>query len=52
MSFIEYKCENRLYLKCGAFSDIHHGFTTKLGGSSHGHIEGLNLGFRVNDDIT
>ncbi len=51
MSFTEYKKNNRLYLKCTALGGVQHGFTTKLGGASHGHIEGLNLGFRVNDNI-
>lgn len=52
MSFYEYRCEDRLYLKSNIFpSEVIHGFTAKLGGVSHGNINGLNLGFRVNDDI-
>lgn len=52
MSFYEQKCDDRLYLKSSLFDDsrLTHCFTTKLGGVSCGAIEGLNLGFRVNDD--
>lgn len=47
----EIKKENRLYLSCGKMLDlgIKNCFTSKLGGKSHGKIEGLNLGFRVGD---
>lgn len=51
MSFYEYRCDDRLYLKSNLFpSNVMHGFTSRLGGVSSGHISGLNLGFRVNDD--
>lgn len=52
MSFYEQSFDNRLYLKSDLFDDtkITHCFTTKLGGVSHGDINGLNLGFRVKDD--
>ncbi len=53
MSFFEYICDDRLYLKsdllesCGG---VTHAFTSKLGGVSRGKINGFNLGFRVLDD--
>lgn len=51
MSFFEYKKEDRVYLKSTILEKAAcHCFTTKLGGVSKGKIEGLNLGFRVNDD--
>lgn len=53
MSFSEYKCDDRIYLKSDVLDfdgRVCHGFTTKLGGVSHGKIEGFNLGFRVNDN--
>jgi len=53
MSFSELKIENRVYLQSEVlkkYEDIEHCFTTRLGGVSHGQIEGLNFGFRVNDD--
>ncbi len=51
MSFYEDRFEDRLYLKSSLFpGEVIHGFTSKLGGVSHGNISGLNLGFRVNDD--
>ena len=51
MSFFEHKCDDRLYLKSDVFGEsVVHGFTSALGGVSHGHIKGLNLGFRVKDD--
>ncbi len=43
----------RLYLQSEPFlatNQISHGFTSRLGGVSHGTIEGLNLGFRVKDN--
>lgn len=53
MSFFECRKDNRVYLKSDTLDfdgKTCHAFTTKLGGVSHGKIEGLNLGFRVNDD--
>lgn len=53
MSFFEYKNDDRLYFKSTVIENnttTVHAFTTKLGGKSHGFIEGFNLGFRVNDD--
>lgn len=50
MSFYEVSFENRLYLNSSLFEDTAHGFSSKLGGVSHGKINGLNFGFRVNDD--
>lgn len=53
MSFFEYRKDDRVYLKSDildAGGKVCHGFTTKLGGVSHGNIEGFNLGFRVNDN--
>ena len=52
MSFYEFNIDNRMYVKSDIFDDsrITHGFTSKLGGVSHGKISGLNLGFRVGDD--
>ena len=47
---ITLKAENRLYFKSELLEGVAHGFTSKLGGVSHGKIEGLNLGFRVGDD--
>ncbi len=44
------KAEDRIYFKSEILSGITHGFTSKLGGFSHGRIEGLNLGFRVGDN--
>ncbi len=47
------KVEDRVYFKSELLDKtdgIIHGFTSKLGGFSHGKIEGLNLGFRVGDD--
>lgn len=52
MGFQKLKKQNRLYLQCCAFCEtglVRHAFTTRLGGASHGKIEGLNLGFRVDD---
>ncbi len=54
MSFYEYKIENRVYLKSSLLEQgggVRHAFTTRLGGVSHGKIEGFNLGFRVDDDL-
>lgn len=48
------KIEDRLYFKSSLLEtepDIQHFFTSRLGGVSRGNIEGLNLGFRVGDDI-
>ncbi len=50
MSFYEVKCDNRLYLKSSLFEDTAHSFSSKLGGVSHGKINGFNFGFRVGDD--
>lgn len=52
MSFYEYKCGNREYLRSSLFPKdrVSHGFTSALGGVSRGRINGLNLGFRVNDN--
>lgn len=50
--FYEFHKNGRVYIKsealdkCGA----RHGFTTRLGGASHGKIEGMNFGFRVGDN--
>ncbi len=54
MSFYEYNCDDRMYLKSTLMpdSEISYGFTSALGGVSHGKITGLNLGFRVHDDET
>ena len=54
MSFYEYNCDDRMYLKSTLMpdSEISYGFTSALGGVSHGKISGLNLGFRVHDDET
>ena len=43
-----------MYLKSTLMpdSEISYGFTSALGGVSHGKITGLNLGFRVHDDET
>ncbi len=43
--------ENRVYFKSEILGSISHGFTSKLGGFSCDKIEGLNLGFRVGDDM-
>ncbi len=46
--------EDRVYFKSGLLENVQsisHCFTSKLGGVSQGKIEGLNLGFRVGDDI-
>lgn len=45
------KIQDRIYFKSELLSGVAHGFTSKLGGFSHGKIEGLNLGFRVGDDV-
>ncbi len=53
MCFQKLQKENRLYLQCRALEDtglVRHAFTTRLGGASHGKIEGFNLGFRVGDN--
>lgn len=53
MCFQKLKKENRLYLQCRALKNtglVSHAFTTRLGGASRGKIEGLNLGFRVDDN--
>ena len=52
MRFYEQGFEDRLYLKSNLFDNniITHCFTTKCGGVSRGDINGLNLGFRVNDN--
>lgn len=52
MSFYEYKCGNREYLRSALFpkDKVSHAFTSASGGVSHGRISGLNLGFRVKDD--
>lgn len=52
MSFYEYKSDNRMYLRSTLFDpcNIAYGFTSSLGGVSHGKINGLNLGFRVGDN--
>lgn len=54
MSFFEYKCDDRMYLKSDLLEEcgVIHGFTSRLGGVSRGKINGFNLGFRVNDDET
>lgn len=51
MSFYEYKCGNRVYLRSTLFPKdrVSHGFTSAVGGVSRGRINGLNLGFRVDD---
>ena len=48
MSFYEYKCGNREYLRSTLLpkADVSHGFTSALGGVSRGRING----FRVNDN--
>ncbi|MBR5152336.1 MAG: peptidoglycan editing factor PgeF [Clostridia bacterium] len=49
----QYKTNGRLYLQSEPFlltRRVSHGFTSRLGGVSHGKIEGLNLGFRVGDN--
>ena len=45
MSFYEYKCGNREYLRSSLFPKdrVSHGFTSALGGVSRGRINGLNL---------
>lgn len=45
--------DDRVYLKSDLLTDdiINHCFTTKCGGFSRGTVQGLNLGFRVGDDI-
>lgn len=48
--FFEETFDSRLYLKSNMINTPH-AFTSKLGGVSKGDINGLNLGFRVNDDI-
>ncbi len=53
MSFFECRKDDRVYLKSDILDfdgKVCHGFTTRLGGVSHGKIEGFNLGFRVNDN--
>ena len=53
MSFFEYKPGDRMYIKSHLLENsgmVSHGFSSRLGGASHGRITGLNLGFRVNDD--
>lgn len=53
MSFQVLKKDDRLYLQCAEFCDtglVNHAFTTRVGGTSCGKIDGLNLGFRVNDN--
>jgi len=48
-----YETNGRLYLMSEPFlaSDcVNHGFTSRLGGVSHGKVSGLNLGFRVGDN--
>ncbi len=50
--FYELHRENRLYLKSRRLDEcgVKHGFSTRLGGASHGKTEGLNFGFRVGDN--
>ena len=45
--------DDRVYLKSDLLIDdsINHCFTTKCGGFSRGAVQGLNLGFRVGDDM-
>lgn len=52
MSFYNYKIGNREYLRSTLFSKntVSHGFTSSVGGVSHGKINGFNFGFRVSDD--
>lgn len=45
--------QDRMYLKSDRFEragGVAHGFTARMGGVSQGKIQGLNLGFRVQDD--
>ncbi len=47
------KIQDRIYFRSEVLDNIagiNHGFTSKMGGFSHGKIEGLNLGFRVGDN--
>ncbi len=49
------ECGERRYLQSSLLkkqSEIVHGFTGKQGGVSTGKITGLNLGFRVEDDVS
>ncbi len=50
---IKINIDDRVYLKSGLLdvSGVNHCFTTKCGGVSCGNIKGLNLGFRVGDDV-
>lgn len=53
MRFSEIKIDDRVYIQSDDFNKlggVKHCFTTRLGGMSRGHIEGLNFGFRVKDD--
>lgn len=50
MSFNEYFFDDRMYLKSDIVKTVHC-FTSSLGGASRGKIKGLNLGFRVGDNV-
>lgn len=50
MSFYEFVRDDRLYVKSDVLEGIKHGFTSRLGGVSHGKVYGFNFGFRVGDD--
>lgn len=52
MSFYKQAYSNRMYIKSTKLDKfgLTHGFTSKLGGVSHGKVYGLNLGFRVGDN--
>ncbi len=45
--------DDRVYLKSDLLDgcNVNHCFTTKCGGFSRGIVKGLNLGFRVGDDV-
>lgn len=48
------RIEDRIYFKSSILEtepDVQHFFTSRQGGVSCGKIEGLNLGFRVGDDV-
>ncbi len=50
---IKKEFDDRIYFQSNLLADkgVQHCFTTKCGGVSHGKIDGLNLGFRVEDDV-
>ena len=54
MSFYEYNCDDRMYLKSTLMpdSEISYGFTSRPRRGKPRKINGLNLGFRVHDDET